>query len=153
MSTSMSPTGMTPYVQIAAFCHTVLREASGGMSLIRIADRHLIQGGTPEMQPTTINLTLAVILKSGNMEGSATMTIRPNDPDETPLPAIQMPVLFEGRERGVGLVSQMSLMAKKPGLYWFDVLIDGVLLTRIPLRILYHQAPQISIVPPQATTT
>lgn len=141
-------TEMMPHVQIAAFCHTVLQEANGTISLIRITDRHLIQGTTPELQPTTINLTLVVILKSGNMECSSTMTICPYDPDENALPMMKMPVLFEGKERGVGLISQMALGITKHGLYWFNVLIEEVLLTRIPLRILYQQGQQVSIVPP-----
>ena len=35
---------MRPYVQIAAFCKTVLREANGNLSIIRIVDRHPVMG-------------------------------------------------------------------------------------------------------------
>ena len=49
---------MRPYVQIAAFCKTVLREANGNLSIIRIVDRHPVMGTTEEMQPTSVSLTL-----------------------------------------------------------------------------------------------
>jgi hypothetical protein len=146
MSASFS---VTPYVQVAAFCQTVLHEANGSLSLIRLMDRYPVVGATKEMQPTTVNLTLVVILKSGNMEGSAAMAIKPTKPNGGEMPAINVPVLFEGKERGVGLVTQIGLVLTEGGLYWFDVLIDEVPLTRIPLRILYQQAPQVTIAPQQ----
>lgn len=142
---------MMPYVQIAAFCQSVLQETNGSLSLIRLMDRYPVIGPGKEMQPTTINLTLVVVLKAGNMEGSATMTVKPQKPDGSAMPPMNVPVLFEGKERGVGLVTQIGLLINEAGLYWFDVLIDEVPLTRIPLRILYQQGQQITIVPPQAT--
>lgn len=140
-----------PFVHIAAFCQTALQEANGSLSLIRVTDRHMVQGSTPALQQVTVNLTLVIVLKAGNMEGSATLTVRPVDPDGKELPAIKMPVLFEGKERGVGLITQIGLVAKTVGLFWFDVLIEDTLLTRIPLRILYQQAPRISIAQPPTT--
>ena len=139
---------MGPYVQIAAFCETVLREANGNISIIRIVDRHQIVGPTEEMQQTTVNRTLALILKSGNMQGANTMTIVPVDPNGNRLPEIKNPVLFEGMERGVGLVADVAFAVKEAGLFWFEVLIDGVQLTRIPLRILYQQGQQRQAGPP-----
>lgn len=139
-------TAITPYVQIASFCQTVIPEANGTLSLIRLIDRFPVTGQTKQMQPTTINLTLAVVLKAGNMTGASTVTIRPSKPDGSPMPPLNMPVLFEGMERGVGIITQMGLVVSEPGLYWFDVLIEEeVLLTRIPLRILYQQGQQIVV--------
>lgn len=136
---------MRPYVQIAAFCKTVLREANGNLSIIRIVDRHPVMGTTEEMQPTSVSLTLAIVLKSGNMQGTSTMSIVTVDPNGNRLPEIKTPVLFEGMERGVGLVTELGFLVSQHGLYWFEVLIDGVELTRIPLRILYQQGQQIQV--------
>ncbi|HUA83480.1 MAG TPA: hypothetical protein VMB85_06435 [Bryobacteraceae bacterium] len=145
-------TSMTPYVHVAAFCQTALNEANGVLSLIRLIDRYPIVGQTKEMQPTTINITLAVVLKSGNMTGSATLSIKPMKPDGNPMPPLNVPVLFEGMERGVGIITQMQLALTEPGLYWFDVFIDEVvLLTRIPLRILYQEGQQIILSQPPTT--
>ncbi len=140
-----------PYVQVAAFCQTALQETNGILSIIRITDRFQIVGPTPELQSGQVNLTLAVVLKSGNMQGSATMTIRPITPSGTQMPELKIPVLFEGLERGVGLVTQMGLAVTEAGLFWFHVLIDGVEITRIPLRILYVQGQQIGSLQHPAT--
>jgi hypothetical protein len=142
---------MMPYVHVAAFCQTVLQEANGGLSLIRIVDRQLVVGESKEMQPSTVNLTLVVVLKAGNMQGSATLTIQPSKPDGSMMPAMNVPVLFEGNERGVGLVTPIGLVVNEMGLFWFEVQVDGVTLTRIPLRILYQQQQQITIGPPAAS--
>src|SRR5262245_38494272 len=123
MSNSMS---VIPYVQVAAFCQTALSEAQGMLSLIRLMDRYQVVGPTKDMQPTTVNLTLVIVLKSGNMQGSATMTVRPIKPDGSQMPPLNATVLFEGLERGVGLVSQIGLVVNDAGLYWFEVLIDEV---------------------------
>lgn len=142
---------LTPWVQVAAFCQTVLAESNALLSLIRLIDRQTVVGATPEMQPTTVNLTLVVVLKSGNMVGHYKLTIQPNTPSQTPLPPVHVPVLFEGLERGVGLVTQIGLVVNEQGLWWFDVLIEQTLLTRIPLRILYQQVQQITPGPSAAT--
>jgi Family of unknown function (DUF6941) len=142
---------VTPYVQVAAFCQTAIREGQGSLSLIRLITRFPVVGLTKEMQPTPISLTLAVILKSGNMQGSYTLTVRPVTPTEEVLPPLNVPILFEGSDRGVALVRQIALVAKEPGLYWFDVLVEGTLLTRIPLRILYQQGQQIGLPPDQSS--
>jgi hypothetical protein len=142
---------VTPYVQLAAFCQTALQEPNGILSVIRITDRFQIVGQTAELQSGQVNLTLAVVLKSGNMQCSSTMTIRPTSPNGIQMGEVKVPVLFEGQERGVGVITQIAMVVKETGLFWFDVLIDGVMLTRIPLRILYFQGRQTGSPPPPTT--
>jgi hypothetical protein len=50
-----------------------------------------------------------------------------------------LPVLLEGDDRGAALVGVMQLQLEEPGLYWFDVLFERRLLTRIPLRVVYQR--------------
>ena len=33
----------------------------------------------------------------------------------------------------------LNLVAEQEGLYWFDVLLDDTLLTRIPFRVIYQR--------------
>ena len=54
------------------------------------------------------------------------------------MPEIEHPVLFEGSERGTGLVAPTTLRVDQEGLYWFDVMFEDTMVTRIPLRILYQ---------------
>jgi hypothetical protein len=51
-----------------------------------------------------------------------------------------LPVLLEGEERGVNLLLGVAFQAEQEGLYWFNVFFGDreVLLTRVPLRIVYQ---------------
>ncbi len=128
-----------PYVQIAAFCHTALIENTGALSIIRITDRVGVAGFTPEMAPTTVQVTLVVVLKSGFLRNQAKIIVRGITPSGVILPNIAFPALFEGEERGVQLIMPMGFVVQEQGLYWFEVLVEEQALTRIPLRILYQQ--------------
>ena len=143
---------MRPFVQVAAICQAPLQEANGLFSLIRIMDRLPVGGTTEEMQPQPLNmLSLVVILKAGEMSGKYTLTVVPQLPSGLRLPPLQMPVLFEREERGVMLCTPLGLVATEEGLYWFDVMIESEVLTRIPLRVMYQKIqpiPGIQLQPP-----
>jgi hypothetical protein len=141
-----------PHLQVAAFCERSLQEADGVLSLIRLIDRvtHVATGPDvpDEMPPVTINTTLVVVLKADRARGRHTLRIRPEDPAGMRLPALEVQVLLEGEERGVQLVQPLAFEARREGLYWFDVLLDDTLLTRMPLRVVYQ--PQRTGAPPGA---
>jgi hypothetical protein len=130
---------------VAVLCEKVLQEADGVISLIRIVDR-LIQStvgpGVPEeMPPFPVNLTAVIVLKSGSARGrhSIRLTIEAPSGEQMPQEAI-MPLLLEGEERGINVVLNLGFMAEHEGLYWFNVHFgtQDVLLTRIPLRVIYQ---------------
>ncbi|MBT9331305.1 DUF6941 family protein [Paracidobacterium acidisoli] len=132
-----------PFVQIAAFCQLALNEANGALSVVRVMDRIGIQGIAPTMQPVPVqNLTLVIVLKSGFMRGSSTVKIIPRTPSGEDLPGNELSALFEGEDRGVGIVMPIGLIAKEEGLYWFDIQVDSVSVTQIPLRIVYQRISQ-----------
>lgn len=137
MAENGNPSG--PHVQLAAFCSTTLQEANGSLSVIRIIDRQLVVGSTPEMLPTIVQLTLAIILKAGDLRQKATISLRTTTPSQKVLPGPEVPGLFEGDERGIQLILPMAMPMQEEGLYWFDVMVEGIVLTRIPLRIMYHR--------------
>jgi len=58
---------------------------------------------------------------------------------------LSVPLLFEGDEdRGVAIVVPMAFPVQEPGVYWFNVAIDGQSFTEIPLRVIYHRvAPMV----------
>ena len=89
-----------PQLQIATFCQSALQEINGSLSIIRLIDRHMIQGSQPEMLPTNIETTLVIVMKSGFMRGKAMIGVQCNTPSGKQLPMIQLPVLFEGEDRG-----------------------------------------------------
>ena len=129
-----------PHLAIAVFCERVLREADGVLSIIRIVDRFMVRGTTPEMGKRTIRFTLLIMFRAGFMRGKTAVTIKPISPTKKELPAIDIPVLFEGDdERGVVLAAETSLDVDEEGLYWFDLSVMGETVTRMPLRIAYQQ--------------
>jgi uncharacterized protein DUF6941 len=114
-------------------------ENTGALSIIRVTDRVGVAGFTVEMAPTAIQVTLAIVLKSGFLRSQAKIIVRAITPSQRLLPNIEFPALFEGDERGVQLIIPMGFVVQESGLYWFEVLIEDQILTRIPLRVLYQQ--------------
>jgi hypothetical protein len=138
-----SRTSLRPFVQVAAICQSPLQEATGHLSLIRLMDRVPIAGITDEMQPQPLNqLAIVVVLKSGEMKGKYNIKIVPVTPSGKRLAGPQLTALFEGEERGVAIVLPVALVAEEEGLYWFDVMLEQELLTRIPLRVMYQKMQQ-----------
>jgi hypothetical protein len=136
----MSEEVMRPFVQVAAICQSMLKEATGHVSLIRLMDRVAFGGPGAEMQPQPLNqLSLIVILKSGAMRGKYKWSIVAETPSGKRIPGHEMPALFEGDERGIALATPIMIVAEEEGLYWFDVIVEKELLTRIPLRVMYQQ--------------
>jgi hypothetical protein len=119
-------------------------------SLIRVMDRLTVPGLTDEMQPYALDrLSLVVILKSGEMSGKYKLRIVPHTPSGKALPPAEMPVLFERDERGIVLATPLGLVATEEGLYWFDVMIEQDVLTRIPLRVMYQKMQPTPGIPGQ----
>ncbi len=132
-----------PWVQVAAFCQTAIAEAgTGNLSIIKLVDGVSLPGSTREMLPTPLQLTLVLILKSGEMQGQYALKMRCNTPSRKQITGPDIPVYFEGNDRGIQAVVPMGMFAEEQGIYWFDVLLDpDIVLTRIPLRVIYQYTP------------
>jgi hypothetical protein len=132
-----------PFLSAAVFCEKVLQEKDGVASLIRVVDRLITQAtgaDPPERMPALqANLTLFISLKAGFAQGSYSVHIRCTNPLGRTTDLATLPVLLEGQDRGANLVGVMQLRLEEPGLYWFDVLFEQRLLTRIPLRVVYQR--------------
>lgn len=142
-----------PYVQIAAICSMPLVEQQGILSIIRIQDRLQLGGMSDQMQPQPLNsLSLVVILKSGEFNGSYSIQINAITPTGKQVSGPPISALFEGQERGVSIITPLMFVAEEPGLYWFEVMLEGVAVTRIPLRVMYQkiQLPPGMPFPPTA---
>jgi len=96
----------------------------------------LLTSASPGGEHVAVNALVS--LKSGTAKGRFKVKIRPEAPSGELLPAIEVPVLFEGEERGVNLILQIAIQAEHEGLYWFDVFLEEGRLTRIPLRVVYQ---------------
>jgi hypothetical protein len=143
-----------PYLAAACLCERVLEEKDGVLSAIRMVDRIMVQGvvppgvEAPPMPAIPIQLTALISFKNGAARGSARLTLQPRSPSDFKLPGPSFPILFEGDEdRGVNIRFLVQFQAQEEGLYWFDVLLDEELLTRMPLRVVYQIAT--TSLPPQ----
>ena len=131
-----------PYLLVACLCENVVQRADGVLTLVNILDRVNITTqapGAPEtLPPTPWGVNLVVILKSGRARGRHEMRVAIDAPDlQSMLPSV-MTLNFEGDDdRGIQVVQQVRMMLNTEGLYWFNILLEDRLLTKIPLRVTY----------------
>lgn len=133
-----------PYVQAAAFCDRVLEGKDDVLSAIRIVDRWFLSRPSPQQTdapPPSISATLLVMLKSGDARGSHDIRIRMERPDGIKDDGFTISGLFEGEDRGVNLILPMTIQVEQAGIYWFDIEIDSVVLTRAPIRVVFQTLP------------
>jgi Family of unknown function (DUF6941) len=132
-----------PYLNAAVICEKVLQEKDETLSIIRMIDRFNVTVsalGSPEnLPPIPLNLAVLISLKSGKAKGRSTVKLRIEMHSGLKLPDQLLPVLFEGEDRGVNLILNLNLVIDQEGVYWFDVLLEEQLLTRIPLRTVYQR--------------
>ena len=131
-----------PFLQTAIICEKVLIEQDGVKSAIRIYDRHLrtAMGPSPssEMEPHDMELTLLLRFKSGSARGTYPLEIRLEKPSGESVMLGSQTVMFEGEDdRGADVVANLSMRVEFTGLYWFDIYLDNIRVTRVPLRIVY----------------
>ena len=138
-----NPFEQGPYVQVAAFCERVLREADGVVSLIRIVDviTHTERGTNPpkDMPEVRYPLTLVLTLKSGRTRGRHEVTITPELPSGETLPSTTISVRMEGEGKGQNIISQIDIPYSLEGLYWFNVKFNDDIITRLPLEVRYSR--------------
>ena len=153
-SESRNPFEHGPFVQIAAFCERVLREADGVLSLIRVIDvvTHR-EGGADaprDMPPFRFPLMLVLTLKAGRSRGRHEVTIVPELPSGETLPSTTATVQMEGEGRGVNFTSRIDMEFTIEGLHWFQIWFNDQILTRLPLQVRYSRLATGSAgLPPQ----
>jgi len=131
-----------PYLKAAFFCVNVLEEKDGALTPIRIIDRIIQSAVGPEvpeeMPEMPYQLKALIMLVSGETIGSYEVKIESIDPSGIKSSSFSTTVNFEGGpDKGINLIINLNLIIKIQGLYWFDVYFNKILLTRMPLRIIY----------------
>lgn len=145
-----------PYISAAFFCERVLHEKDGVASYIRVIERCTITGAADSIPVTLINTNLVINLTAGIYSGRAKIVITPLSPSGKQLPSLAIPVNFEGDDvRGIEIKIPVALPVEEQGVYWFEISVlisdeKPVVLTRIPLRVVYqqiahqHSAPNVN---------
>jgi hypothetical protein len=136
---------------MAAFlCETVLQEANGTLSFVRVVDRFFRARPTAQIQPQPIQVTLVTGFKGGNVPtGSYKLKLRVFKPDASaPFIEMENDTFFQGPpDTGVTVGTPLLLGADEEGLYWIDVIFVDRMITRVPFRVIFVAAPSIQTPP------
>jgi hypothetical protein len=126
-----------PYVTAALICERIIQEKDESLSLVRIADRiqYRVEGVPAGLKPM-IGVQGLVSLKSGLVTGEHVIEIVSEKPDGNRKTVYTLPVKFLGKDHGANVILNISLGIDQDGLYWFDVIFDEEVLTRIPLLVM-----------------
>jgi hypothetical protein len=131
-----------PFVTAAVICEKVLQEKDGVLSLVRIIDRltHTIRAASmpADLPKVPFQFVIFLSFKSGSAKGRSQVEVVSEDPSGQRNSLFSSSVLFEGEERGGNLLVNAGMEFNMEGLYWFDVLLDGRRVSRIPFRIMYQ---------------
>ncbi|SRR5579871_1680553 len=136
-----------PYLVAALFCEKALQEKDGIVSIIRIVDRITLTvpaaTSPTTLPPLPLNLTLFLSFKSGSARGSNTIKLSIEPPSGIKnIPEQLLPIFFEGEDRGANLILALNMVVDQEGVYWFDIVLEEELFTRVPLRVIYQRVGQ-----------
>lgn len=139
----MPSTSDGPYLALAILCEKVLQEKDNVLSAIRIIDKvtYSLTGSHPQevSSPAIFNLFALISFKSGRSGGKYNIRLVPKAPSGEKVGEFTAPILLEGNGLGANIIINLNLQAKEAGLYWFDVMLNDQLATRIPLHVEYHE--------------
>ena len=91
-----------------------------------------------ELPKVPFNLTFLISFKSGRARGRHTVVLGMEDPSGTKKELFAHSVQLEGEHRGANWVIEANVTFSMEGLYWFEVFLEGQLVTRMPLRLVYQ---------------
>jgi hypothetical protein len=126
-----------PFLTTAVFCEEA-RQQEGFLSLFRIIDRIAVVGIGPGMPPTALAMTLVVIFRSGGFRGRKTIHLTQVSPSGFLVPLFDFPVFFQGGDQGAGVIAKAGFVVQEIGLHWFQVSLDALPVTSIPLTIVFQ---------------
>ncbi len=132
-----------PYIQVAAFCDSVLEDKTGALSLIRVVDRltHSVPGPDAPLEMPEVRrpMKLVIMLKSGQARGRHELKVQPELPSGEMKDPMLLSVHFEGEERGKNIIMDMQFPFTMEGLYWFHLYLNDTLITKVPFRVQYQR--------------
>ena len=137
-----NPSVKNPFLNAALICEKILEEKDSVVSAIRIIDRIFRSPEGPDipetMEPFNFGFTLYLLFKSGSARGSRQLKVTGIKPSGEKMPSFSQKIHFKGEDdQGIGVSLNIGMKIDLEGLYWFDVELDDVRLTRVPLRVIY----------------
>jgi hypothetical protein len=128
-----------PYLNAALLCEHIIDERDGVKSVFRIVDR-ITQSVAGEdvpdrMPPFDYRLAMLIRLKPGETTGKYEVKVELVKPDKTRAPAFVATVNLEAGGKDIKI--NLGMNVEQEGTYWFEIYLSGILLTKIPLQVLY----------------
>lgn len=135
-----------PHLLVAAICQQANQDQYGSLSLMNMVEQLIAGSDDPnapeEMPGFRFDAHLVIIFASGEATGERTVTVIAEAPDGERLPPVDQLIFLRGDDARSTILSSLSLDITQVGVYWFDVLLDGRLVTRIPVRVGYERGPR-----------
>jgi hypothetical protein len=137
-----------PYVAAAVFCDSVVRGDDGVLTAVRMIDQITITipADAPPDVPSEGKNLLAQIegligFKRGNAGTKHSLKLVMNSPSGKGTVVFEQPAEFRGEAQGgYHLRLKSAIAVSEEGLFWLDVIMDGKLMTRMPLLISVKRA-------------
>jgi|SRR4051812_32886688 hypothetical protein len=135
-----------PLVQVATLCESVLAEADRVVSVIRVIDTVYLTKPDdlkpPEGAEFAVQLRAFISLKSGDVKGEYDIELVLRSPSGKKAPSPQKwHVSFLGGQAGATLTIHFGMPVTELGLYWYDVIWEGEVLTSIPIMLVEGSKP------------
>jgi hypothetical protein len=125
-----------PYLNLSVFC-TEARQDVDGWSFLGVHGGS-VGNGAPWSYAEAV---LAVTLTGGNRRGTSILDVFATFPDST-RERVTGPdrLTFDGPAFGHTVASPIRVPAHTEGIVWFDIMVDGRLMSRLPFQI-QHEIP------------
>lgn len=134
-----------PYLNAAFLCEKVLTDKEDGAnSAIRIVDRltynHRAPSENPSAQTAHIppQLVFYLSLKAGENPGTTSIKVVLKKPDNTELQPLKTQIHLDSpSNRGGNVVINLAIPFDQGGVWWFDVYVNEVWRTKVPLEVIF----------------
>jgi hypothetical protein len=130
-----------PFVAMAVFCERLDQQPDGTVDVLGVVDgvslsRDADPGGDAiDAAAPVVRLLGLVSVRAGEARGRHTLSLRAHFPDGELGATLAKPIELTDRSPGATIGFPFELEARDTGTYWFDVVYDERLLTRIPLVV------------------
>jgi hypothetical protein len=134
-----------PYLGGAFICERLLSERDNVNSVVRIVDTVTLPADAPRPELGTgvgLPLTLVIFFRRGEAKGERELRLRQIGPSGKRKNVGKVEFKLEGPAEGAinTIMPVVPISWDNEGLYWFEVLLGGTLVTRVPLRVKFAQA-------------
>ncbi len=132
-----------PHLVTAVICEKVLEEKDGVKTAVRIVDRftRTVTSSGPDLDaipPLIRQLNLLVRFKKGESGSKHDLKLVMVNPDGKSTGTLSHTLVFEGgSDRGIDMVLPLEVRFDRDGIYWIDVYLDEIRVTRIPMRVIF----------------